>query len=88
METVQMNEIYGVSQQDIINYAKMKLYTDLTLVKEKLALFKKKYDCDFNIFENQVKSATEEDFERWDDYIEWKAFNQKQERLLSKIDRL
>ena len=85
MEKAQLNETYGLSSQDIKNYVKMKLYTDLTLVKEKLTLYKQKYACDFKHFEKKIKSAEEENFEHWDDYMEWKAFSLKQEKLLEKI---
>ena len=36
--------------------------------------FEKKYRITFEDFEKQIESAVKEDFEKWDDYIEWKAF--------------
>jgi len=36
--------------------------------------FEKKYSLAFEDFEKQIKSAIKEDFEKWDDYIEWKAY--------------
>lgn len=74
-----------VSTQDVASYVKMKVYTELTLVKEKLRLFEKKYHCDFPQFESQVVGDEEENFERWDDYMEWKAFHTKYDRLKKKI---
>ena len=48
-----------------------------TLTKEKLELFEKKYKCTFKEFEKKVKSGEgQENFEKWDDYIEWKAYEE------------
>ncbi len=84
METVKRNEPFEVTRHDVENYVKMRFYTELTLIKEKLVLFEKKYNCDFSQFEESVTSAEEEDFERWDDYMEWKAFYKKYNRLKEK----
>ncbi len=84
METVKRNEPLEITRHDVENYVKMKFYTELTLIREKLALFEKKYECDFSQFEKSVISAEEEDFDRWDDYMEWKAFHKKYSRLKEK----
>jgi len=76
---------FDISKKDIQNYVKMKFYTELTLIKEKLSLFEKKYKCDFSQFEKEVNQAEEEDFEKWDDYMEWKAFYKKYNRLKEKV---
>lgn len=44
-------------------------------IREKIRLFEQKYDCDFKTFENRIQM--EEDFQKWDDYIEWKAYTEK-----------
>ncbi len=49
----------------------IKLY-ELHIVKEKLLLFEKKYGKTFSEFEKEVLSK--EDFEKWDDYLEWKSY--------------
>lgn len=82
MITTKMNEPVEITRQDVENYVKMKFYTELTLIKEKLALFEKKYNCDFIQFEEFIKNSMEEDFGRWDDYIEWKAFYNKYTHLI------
>ncbi len=53
---------------------------DLSLSKMKesesaMQGFEKKYGLEFEDFELQIKSAVKEDFEKWDDYIEWKAYS-------------
>ncbi len=41
MITAKIKEHVEITQQDVENYVKMKFYTELTLIKEKLALFEK-----------------------------------------------
>ena len=84
MQTARQNEPLDITRKDVENYVRMRFYTEFTLIKEKLALFEKKYKCNFSQFEQAVTGAGEEDFERWDDYIEWKAFNKKYNRLKEK----
>ncbi|MCP5050408.1 MAG: hypothetical protein GY940_24810 [bacterium] len=85
METMKIKEPLEITRTDIENYVKMKLYTELTLIKEKLTLFEKKYNCNFPGFEKSVTTAEEEDFKQWDDYMEWKAFYKKYNRLKEKV---
>lgn len=43
-------------------------------VTEKIRLFTKKYAMSFVQFEKEVKGSEKEDFEKWDDYMEWKGY--------------
>ena len=61
-----------VSKEEIIEYEKLKVISEITLTKEKTALFEKKYGCSIVAFRKRMEE-TEEKFEEWDDYIEWKA---------------
>ena len=56
----------------------VRLY-ELHIIREKLSLFEKKYGKSFKAFEKEVKER--EDFERWDDYLEWKAYLKAYEDL-------
>ena len=40
-----------------------------------IKFFEQKYQKNFDAFEAEINSSKEEDYEKWDDYIEWKAFN-------------
>ena len=52
-------------------------------INEKMFFFNNRYGVSFSEFENLVKNADNENFEVWEDYMQWKA-NQKQlEQLLS-----
>ena len=53
---------------------------DLSLSKMKeyemaMQKFEIKYGVIFEDFEQQLNSSDKEDFERWDDYIEWKTYS-------------
>ena len=51
-------------------------------VTEKIRLFKGKYSTSFEQFEKKVKGAEQEDFERWDDYMEWKGYENVLQNLI------
>ncbi|MFQ6056657.1 MAG: hypothetical protein ACE5J3_11825 [Methanosarcinales archaeon] len=36
--------------------------------------FSDKYNTTFKEFEKKIENSIEENFEEWDDYIEWKAY--------------
>ena len=69
-----------ISKDEIKEYEKLKILSQLTLLKEKISLFEKKYSASLDTF---IKSMTarNEDFEEWDDYIEWKATTKALEDL-------
>ncbi len=48
---------------------------------EKIRLFEKKYGVSFDKFEKDIKSSKKEDFEKWDDYMEWKGYEKVLQRL-------
>lgn len=45
-------------------------------LEDKLDLLKKKYHTDLQSFEAQLESSSVENFEAWDDLIQWKAYHQ------------
>ena len=63
-------EIY---ESEVRQYKKLQIISELTLIREHVNLFEKKYDCTFQQFEKEINNS-DEDFEKWDDYIEWKAY--------------
>nr|WP_295921511.1 hypothetical protein [uncultured Dyadobacter sp.] len=44
--------------------------------QQKLANLEQKYQTDLQAFETQLATSSIENFEAWDDLIEWKAYNQ------------
>ncbi|MCX6147039.1 MAG: hypothetical protein NTW25_07275 [Candidatus Kapabacteria bacterium] len=43
-------------------------------IKEKIEEFKNKYSLNFDEYEILISNSKKENFEKWDDYIEWKAY--------------
>ncbi|AIY89242.1 hypothetical protein [Geoglobus acetivorans] len=64
-----------VSSDEIKEYERLKIISPLTPIKEKIKFFEKKYGCTFEEFERKLREK-EENFEEWDDYIEWKAYTE------------
>jgi len=76
-----------VSKEEIIEYEKLKVFSEITLTKEKMILFEKKYKCSIDTFRKRMEE-TEESFEEWDDYIEWKANFELLKDLENKLIKL
>ena len=73
-----------IHEKEIKQYKKLKIIGDLAPIKEYIKLFEKKYGLSFHEFEKQVNEEPE-DFERWDDYIEWKAYQEKINELNKRL---
>jgi len=73
----------------ILNINKVKdlyfisLIYEINKAKDKIALFECKYSLDFLLFEEEMKKSSKEDFERWDDYMEWKAYYKNYNKLIA-----
>jgi hypothetical protein len=52
-----------------------KIFYEIHVATEKLSFFTSKHDCTFLEFENKIQKSSKENFEDWDDYLEWKAYN-------------
>ncbi len=78
--------MHTLSKQQVSNWVLLDYSAQKQVLIEKMALFEKKYTLDFERFEQQIEQATTENFETWDDYIEWKAYRQFLAELLTKIE--
>ncbi len=67
-------------EKEFQNFMQLKLLSELTIIKEKIKLFQKKYNLKFNEFQKKVKEG-EEKFDEWDDYLEWKAYEERAKEL-------
>ncbi|KFD40973.1 hypothetical protein HY02_10505 [Peptococcaceae bacterium SCADC1_2_3] len=79
--------ILEVSKSEIKEYQKLKIISEMVLLKEHIKLFEQKYGCNFEEFEGRIKQAAE-DFESWDDCLEWKAYQRSFEELKKKIGEI
>lgn len=81
-------ESLKVSKEEIKQYERLKTISEMALVKEKLELLERKYHCTFPEFEKETRGKEKEDFEAWDDYIEWKAYDKTLRELEAKIKKI
>jgi hypothetical protein len=72
-----------VNKQDVSNLLLLEYLSSRHVAKEKLRLFEHKYHTDLVAFSAKIQSDQEEDFQAWDDYIEWKAYV----KLSAEIDK-
>ena len=62
-----------VKKEEVINVLRLDLISEIQALKKSIELFEKKYGKSLKEFEKEVLEG-EENFENWDDYIEWKAY--------------
>ena len=63
-----------VKKEEIINVLRLDIISEIQALKKSLELYEKKYGKSLKEFEKEVLEG-EEIFEKWDDYIEWKAYD-------------
>ena len=78
--------MHTLSKQQVGSWVLLDYLSQRQIIESKIKLLSVKYNVDFKIFESQIEQATDENFEAWDDYIEWKAYNQFLTELITKID--
>ncbi len=76
-----------ISKDEIKEYEKMKIKSQITLLNEKNILFENKYGASIEDFNESMKNK-QENFEEWDDYIEWKATVEAIKDLKTKLDEI
>ena len=76
-----------VSVDDIKTFEKLKLISQMAPVKERIRSFERKYGCNITAFENKLWQLPE-DFELWDDLIEWKAYADSLKDLELKLKKI
>ena len=76
-----------VHKEGIIDMSLMEALSELHQVSEKLRFFQDKYKQDFENYSLDIEKK-EEDFKRFDDYMEWKAYTQLFRDIQQKIEDL
>ncbi len=76
-----------VSREEIREYQKLKIISQLAPIREKIKFLERKYGCSFEDFERRI-GEDEENFEKWDDYIEWKAYAESLRDLTAKLEKI
>ena len=79
--------VIDIPKSEILEYEKMKIITELTMVREKILLFEQKYGNNLKKFTQEMKSQ-KENFKQWDDHIEWTAYVKTKHTLEKKLEEL
>jgi len=76
-----------VSVDDIKAFERLKLISQIAPVKERIKSFEMKHKCNLDALDEKLKQLPE-DFERWDDFIEWKAYRDRLKDLESRLKKI
>jgi hypothetical protein len=76
------------SKNQIGNWILLDYAAQKQVIIQKIEIIRNKYKLDFDVFEIQINNNSPENFEAWDDYIEWKAFQTFLEEIEEKIDEI
>jgi hypothetical protein len=76
-----------VTVDDIKTFERQKLISQMAPVKEKINSFERKHGISLKAFEDRIKHLPE-NFERWDDFIEWKAYADSLSDLESRLKKI
>jgi len=74
-----------INKQQVSELILMETYAELHKVQDKIKQYEKKYAIPFEDFE-KILNQEAEDFEKYDDYIEWKAYLNQRKDLWQKIN--
>ena len=77
-----------IQKQSVANWLLAEYLATVHTVNEKTRLFERKYGQTWEEFTQTINKATDEDYDRWDDYIEWKAYIKTAQDLSVKIDEV
>lgn len=76
-----------VSKEEVLDFLRLELISEIRSVSFALELFEKKYSKKFDEFEKGI-SGHKENYEEWDDYIEWKAYQETYKDRVEKLKEL
>ncbi len=71
----------AITKEKVQQVQYYELLFQMHILKSKLDLFTNKYKSNFEEFESHIKSSDTENFELWDDMMEWKAYQKSYEEI-------
>ena len=81
-----MSEVV-ISKRDVLAHERLRVISELAPIRERVKAFEKKYGMTLKEFEREL-TESEESFEAWDDYIEWKVYVRKLEELENRLKEI
>lgn len=76
-----------VNATEYREFQRFKLIPELAILKDRVKLFEQKYKMNFEKFEVYV-AENKENFDDWDNLIEWKAYLESIKNIKQKLEKL
>jgi hypothetical protein len=76
-----------VSKEELLAFKKLDLLYQMNLLQEQSVRLERKYDCSLEEFRSLVADS-DENYEMWDDLIEWEACNSALLEVRSMLERI
>ena len=86
--TLELKIMLTIPKEQVANWLLLEYMATAHTVNEKIRLFEQKYAQPWETFAQSIQTASEEDFEQWDDYIEWQAYTKMAQNLAAKMDEV
>ncbi len=64
-----------IDKQRVADWMLLSYHAEQRQLYDKIVMYENKYSQSFKEFEKNIKQKENESFDEWDDYIEWKAYN-------------
>ena len=64
-----------IDKQRVADWMLLSYHAEQKQLHDKIVIYENKYSQSFKEFEKNIKQKENESFDEWDDYIEWKAYN-------------
>lgn len=64
-----------IEKQRVADWMLLSYHAEQRQLHDRIVIYENKYNQSFKEFEKNIKQKENENFDEWDDYIEWKAYN-------------
>ena len=64
-----------IDKQRVAEWMLLSYHAEQRQLHDRIVIYENKYSQSFKEFEKNIKQKENESFDEWDDYIEWKAYN-------------
>ncbi|MBC8485140.1 MAG: hypothetical protein H8D45_03760 [Bacteroidetes bacterium] len=64
-----------IEKQRVADWMLLSYHAEQRQLHDRIVIYENKYNQSFKEFEKNIKQKENESFDEWDDYIEWKAYN-------------
>ena len=75
-----------MSKEEVGNRALIDCLGEKQILQEKIDLFEKKYGTNFIDFNKDLAASETENYEAWDDNIEWSAYEKFMAEIVARIE--